>query len=107
MKLFKTKEEKISEEFTKYLKSMNFDAPNQQCEEIDEKLDLIYKSLDYDDYIEFIYGNEYVKLYDNIMGKYANNVTLSKELVNSIPNDLYIEVNKIIDEKLKEIKKEG
>ena len=107
MKLFKSKEEKMAENFVKYLKSMNLDSPNEQCEEIDNKLEKLYQTLDYDEYIMFIKGNKYIKLYDDILGKYANNYPLAKELVKTIPDDMYIEINKLLDEKLESIKKEG
>lgn len=107
MKLFKSKDEKTAENFVKYLKSMNLDSPNEQCEEIDNKLEKLYQTLDYDEYIMFIKGNKYIKLYDDILGKYANNYPLAKELVKTIPDDMYIEINKILDEKLESIKKEG
>ena len=46
-------------------------------------------------------------MYDDILGKYANNIPLSKELVNSITNDMYIEINNLLDSKIQSIKKEG
>ena len=81
MKLFKSKEAKMAENFVKCLKSMNLDSPNEQCEEIDNKLEKLYQTLDYDEYIMFIKGNKYIKLYDDILGKYANNYPLANELV--------------------------
>ena len=107
MKLFKTKEEKLAEDFKEYLKSMNLDSPNEQCEIIDDKLEIIFTSLPYEEYLSFIKNNKYLKLYDDILGKYANNVPLSKELVNSIPDDMYTEINSPLDAKIKGIKKEG
>lgn len=107
MKFFKSKEDKIENDFIKYLKSMNLDSPNEQCDEIDNKLEIIYQNLSYDDYLSFIKGNEYIKLYDDIMGKYANNIPLSKEMINSIPDNMYKEINRLLDIKIKEIKKEG
>lgn len=107
MKLFKTKEEKLAEDFKEYLKSMNLDSPNKECEIIDDKLEIIFTSLPYEEYLSFIKNNKYLKLYDDILGKYANNVPLSKELVNSIPDDMYIEINNLLDSKIQDIKKEG
>ena len=107
MKLFKTKEEKLAEDFKKYLKSMNLDSPNEECEIIDGKLEIIFSSLPYEEYLSFIKNNKYLKLYDDILGKYANNAPLSKELVNSISDDMYIEINRLLDSKIQDIKKEG
>ena len=107
MKLFKTKEDKLADNFEEYLKSMNLDSPNAESEIIDNKLEIIFTSLPYEEYLSFIEKNKYLKLYDDILGKYANNVPLSKELVNSIPDDMYTEINSPLDAKTKGIKKEG
>lgn len=107
MKLFKTKEDKLAYNFEEYLKSMNLDSPNAECEIIDNKLEIIFTSLPYEEYLSFIKNNKYLKLYDDILGKYANYIPLSKELVNSITNDMYIEINNLLDSKIQSIKKEG
>ena len=86
---------------------MNLDSPNAECEIIDNKLEIIFTSLPYEEYLSFIKNNKYLKLYDDILGKYANNIPLSKELVNSITNDMYIEINNLLDSKIQSIKKEG
>lgn len=107
MKLVKTKEEKLAENFNEYLKSTYLDSPNKECEIIDEKLQIVFASLPYEEYISFIKNNKYLNLYDDILGKYANNVPLSKELVNSITDNMYIEINNLLDSKIQNIKKEG
>ena len=61
MKLFKTKEDKLADNFEEYLKSMNLDSPNAECEIIDNKLEIIFPSLPYEEYLSFIKNNKYLK----------------------------------------------
>lgn len=103
MKLLNTKEERLKESFIEYLKSMNLDSPNELVEEIDNKLEKLYQNLEYDDYIKFIKNNKYLETYDTILGNYANNIPLSKNMIDMFTPDFYQKINTIIDNKLKEL----
>ena len=97
--MYKNKEVNVAEELTEILNNMNFNLPDKRMEQIDLKLNTLLNNMEYRDYINFIKSDEKLKLYDYLLGKYSNNDTLSKMLV----NDMYEYLNKIIDIKLKEL----
>ena len=101
--MYKNKEINVAEELTEILNNMNFNLPDKRMEQIDLKLSTLLNNMEYRDYINFIKSDEKLKLYDYLLGKYSNNVTLSKMLVKSFNNDMYEYLNKIIDIKLKEL----
>ena len=101
--MYKNKEVNVAEELTEILNNMNFNLPDKRMEQIDLKLNTLLNNMEYRDYINFIKSDEKLKLYDYLLGKYSNNVTLSKMLVKSFNNDMYEYLNKIIDIKLKEL----
>lgn len=101
--MYKNKEVNVAEELTEILNNMNFNLPDKRMEQIDLKLSTLLNNMEYRDYINFIKSDEKLKLYDYLLGKYSNNVTLSKMLVKSFNNDMYEYLNKIIDIKLKEL----
>ena len=101
--MYKNKEVNVAEELTGILNNMNFNLPDKRMEQIDLKLSTLLNNMEYRDYINFIKSDEKLKLYDYLLGKYSNNVTLSKMLVKSFNNDMYEYLNKIIDIKLKEL----
>lgn len=103
MKLFKTKNEKLVEMFEKKINSMNFDSPNEQIESIDSKLEILFKNMEYNDYINFIKSNKYLKTYDDILGNYANNVPLSKNIIDLMSSDFYNNVETIVKNKIDEL----
>lgn len=82
---------------------MNFYVPNEYADKIYSKLDILFKIMEYDDYVNFTKSNEYLKTYDDIMGKYANNTPLSKNMINMMTKDFYIKVDQILQNKIDEL----
>lgn len=101
--MFKKNEVNINNEITELANTMNFDLPNKRMEQIDLKLDSLLHIMKYEDYIQFIKSDEKLKLYDELLGKYANNDNISKVLVNGFNDEMYEYINKVIDDKLKEL----
>lgn len=103
MKLFKSKNEKMKELFEEKVNSMNFDSPNEFADKIDEKLSILFKNMNYDEYVEFVKTTEYLNTYDDIMSKFANNVPLSKNMIDVLPTDFYDKVDHIVQNKIDEL----
>ncbi len=82
---------------------MNFDLPDKRMELIDEKLNTLLYSMEYKDYINFIKNDKKLKLYDELLGKYSINDTISKVLIKGFNKEMYEYLNKIIDNKIKEL----
>lgn len=101
--MFKKNEVNINNEITELANTMNFDLPDKRMEQIDLKLDSLLHIMKYEDYIQFIKSDEKLKLYDELLGKYANNDNISKVLVNGFNDEMYEYINKVIDDKLKEL----
>lgn len=101
--MFKKNEVNINNEITELANTMNFDLPNKRMEQIDLKLDSLLHIMKYEDYIQFIKSDEKLKLYDELLGKYANNDNISKVLVNGFNDEMYEYINKVIDDKLKKL----
>lgn len=101
--MYKKKTENINEKYTELANNMNFDLPDERMEQIDSKLDSLLHLMKYEEYVHFIKSDEKLKIYDKLLGKYANNDTTSKVLINGFNNEMYEYLNKIIDDKLKEL----
>lgn len=101
--MFKKKEINVSNELTEMIENMNFDAPNEKIEEIDAKLNILLNNLEYNEYINFIQSDKKLKTYDDILGKYANNELISKLLVKGLNNKMYEYINKLVNDKIKEL----
>ena len=101
--MYKNKEVNVAEELTEVLNNMNFNLPDKRMEQIDLKLNTLLNNMEYRDYITFIKSDERLKLYDYLLGKYSNNDILSKMLIKGFDNDMYDYINKILDNKLKEL----
>lgn len=101
--MYKKKTENINEKNTEFANNMNFDLPDERMEQIDLKLESLLHIMKYEDYVQFIKSDEKLKIYDELLGKYANNDTTSKVLINGFNNEMYEYLNKIIDDKLKEL----
>lgn len=101
--MFKKNEANVKNKITELTNNMNFDLPDERMEQIDSKLDFLLHIMKYEDYVQFIKSDEKLKLYDTLLGKYANNDPVSKVLINSFNEDIYEYINKIIDDKLKEL----
>lgn len=104
MKSNKFIKDDIMDELNSELSKMNLDAPNKISDLIDEKLSILFNNMEYSDYINFIKNNKYLKMYDDIMGKYANNEPISNMMVKVIPNSMYQKVLKIVENKIIELK---
>ena len=70
--------------------------------EIDKKLSVLFQKMEYTEYIAFIKANDTLKLYDKILGKTDIN-QIPKMFRNTISSDMLDEIEKIIDNKIKEI----
>lgn len=101
--MFMKKEVNITNSLVELANNMNFDLPDKRMKQIDLKLDFLLHIMKYKDYIEFIKSDKKLKLYDEVLGKYANNETISKVLVNSFSEKTYEYLNKIIDDKIKSL----
>ena len=104
MKSNKIKKEKITKELENKLSKMKLDAPNEISETIDEKISILFNNMEYCDYIHFIKNNKYLKMYDDMMGKYANNDTIFNMIVKVTPNSMYQKVLKVVENKIIELK---
>lgn len=103
MKLLKNKNENVLVQLKEQVNNMNLDAPNEMCELIDNKLNILINNISYEKYLCFIKSNKKLKLYDDMMGKYANNFPLSKEMINMLNDDFYQDILNILDKKIKEL----
>lgn len=101
--MFMKKEVNITNSLVELANNMNFNLPDKRMKQIDLKLDFLLHIMKYKDYIEFIKSDKKLKLYDEVLGKYANNETISKVLVNSFSEKTYEYLNKIIDDKIKSL----
>lgn len=103
MKLNKTRKQGITKELEDELSKMNLDTPNEIADTIDEKLSILFNNMEYADYLQFIKNNKYLKMYDDMMGKYANNDTISNIMVKVISNSMYQKVLKVVESKIIEL----
>lgn len=103
MKLNKTKKQEITKELEDELSKMNLNAPNEIADTIDEKLSILFNNIEYADYIQFIKNNKYLKMYDDMMGKYANNDTISNVIVKVMPDSIYQKVLNVVESKIIEL----
>ena len=103
MKFNKVKKEELIKELENGLSNMNLDAPNDISEIIDEKLSILFNNMEYHDYIDFIKNKKYLKMYDDMMGKYANNEPISNMMVKVMPNSMYQKVLKVVEKKIIEL----
>lgn len=101
--MLKKEERNVTNIINKLANNINFDLPDERMEQIDSKLDSLLHIMKYEDYVQFIKSDKKLKLYDELLGKYANNDTISKALINGFNNEMYEYLNKIIDNKLKEL----
>lgn len=74
----------------------------EEFDKIDRKLDKLLRYMDYSDYVAFIKGNKVLKEYDWILGG-IDTKTTSSGFYAFLTEEVIIEVNRIIDEKLKEL----
>lgn len=103
MQLNKTKKQEITKQLEDELSKMNLNAPNEIADTIDEKLSILFNNMEYADYINFIKNNKYLKMYDEMMGKYANNDTISNVMVKVMPNSMYKKVLNVVESKIIEL----
>ena len=103
MKLNKTKKQEITKQLEDELSKMNLNAPNEIADTIDEELSILFNNMEYADYINFIKNNKYLKMYDEMMGKYANNDTISNVMVKVMPNSMYKKVLNVVEGKIIEL----
>lgn len=101
--MLKKKEVNLADELTELLNSMNFNLPDKRMEKIDLKLNTLLHNIEYKEYVTFIKSDERLKLYDSLLGQYANNDELSKIMIKGFNKDMYDYINKILDNKLKEL----
>lgn len=101
--MFKKKEVNVVGELTELVSNMNFNLPDKRMEEIDLKLNTLLHNMEYKEYVTFIKSDERLKLYDSLLGQYANNDELSKIMIKGFNKDMYDYINKILDNKLKEL----
>lgn len=101
--MFKSKEANITNAISKLANSINLNLPDERMEQIDSKLDSILHLMKYEEYVHFIKSDEKLKLYDELLGKYANNDTVSQVLVKGFNDEMYKHLNKVIDDKIKEL----
>ena len=104
MKSNKLIKEDIMDELNSELYKMNLDAPNEISDLIDKKLSILFNNMKYSDYINFIKNSKYLKMYDDLMGKYANNEPISNMIVKVLPNSMYQKVLKVVENKIIELK---
>lgn len=102
--MFKKEEKNITNVINKLANNMNLNLPDERMEQIDSKLDSLLHLMKYEQYVHFIKSDEKLKLYDELLGKYANNDAVSQVLVKSFNDEIYKHLNKIIDEKLNDLK---
>lgn len=101
--MLKKKEVNVADELTELLNNMNFNLPDKRMEKIDLKLNTLLHNIEYKEYVAFIKSDEKLKLYDRLLGQYANNDELSKTMIKGFNKDMYDYINKILDNKLKEL----
>lgn len=101
--MFKKKEVNVVDELTELVNNMNFNLPDKRMEEIDLKLNTLLHNMEYKEYVTFIKSDERLKLYDSLLGQYANNDELSKIMIKGFNKDMYDYINKILDNKLKKL----
>lgn len=101
--MFKKKKVNVAKELTEMISKLNFDVPNEKIEEIDSKLNVLLNNMEYDDYLNFINSDNKLKTYDNVLGMYANNDEVSKVLVKNLTGDYLMHVEKLVDNKIKEL----
>lgn len=71
--MFKKEEKNITNVINKLANNMNLNLPDERMEQIDSKLDSLLHLMKYEQYVHFIKSDEKLKLYDELLGKYANN----------------------------------
>lgn len=103
MKFFKTKEDKMKDALKEHVSKLNFDVPNNMCELIDERLNILLKKLECEDYISFIKSNKNLALYDDTLGKYANNNPLSNPILHTFTDEFYKDILKTVNDKIKQL----
>lgn len=73
-----------------------------RIKKIDEKLSIIFKKMDYEDYIYFIKNNKVLNKYDKLMGDNGyEDLPFIKKLI--ISNKLLSEVEKVLKDKIKKL----
>ena len=86
------------------LKTMNFAVLKDSIEEVDRKLSILFKNIEYEKYLDFIKSNQKLNEYDNILGMFQNNLYITKNMVNALPESFIEEVDDIVKKKLDELK---
>lgn len=92
----------------KYLKeklnTMNFTVLKDSIEEVDRKLSILFNNIEYEKYLDFIKSNNKLHEYDNILGMFQNNLYITKNMVNDLPESFIDAIDDIVKEKLDELK---
>lgn len=86
------------------VKTMNFTVFENSIEEVDRKLSILFKNIEYEKYLDFIKSNQKLYEYDNILGMFQNNLYITKNMVNALPESFIEEVDDIVKKKLDELK---
>lgn len=84
---------------------MNFDFATlkDSIERIEDKLSLLLRNMEYEDYVNFIKTNEKLRDFDNTLALYQNNIIYTESMMNSLPEDYISEIDNIVLDKVKEL----
>lgn len=75
---------------------------NKMIDAIDQQLDKLLKAMDYDEYLEFLRGDDYLATYDDVLG-YNDINYLPDAFLSGLTLEFLEKVKKKVDDKIIEI----
>lgn len=91
------------EALEKYIESVASKKPKKSIDEIERKLSVLLKHMEYDEYLDFLKSEKKLKNLDDMLGMYYNGMLITESMVNSLPEEHLKDIDNYILNKIKEL----